>query len=120
MKRPDYNGPCPVERVLNVFSGKWKPSIIYHLEQEGPLRFGELSNIIPEVTKRMLTQQLRELERDGLIKRTDYNEKPLRVDYQLTQLGASLQPIGLALESWGNVNMDAVHQARALFDESHQ
>ncbi|MEM8954845.1 MAG: helix-turn-helix domain-containing protein [Verrucomicrobiota bacterium] len=117
MKRPDYNGPCPVERVLGVFSGKWKPSIIYYLENKGPLRFGELRKHIPEVTQRMLTQQLRELERDGLILRTDYREKPLRVDYRLTELGATLQPIGLRLEKWGESHMDKVLKARRRYDK---
>ena len=116
MKLPDYDGPCPVERVLGVFSGKWKPSIIYYLEQKGPQRFGELRELIPQVSQRMLTQQLRELERDGLITRTDYNEKPLRVDYRLTELGASLQPIGLLLEKWGHDHMDEVKESRQAYD----
>ena len=62
------------------------------------------------------TQQLRELERDGLIARTGYNEKPLRVDYRLTELGASLQPIGLLLEEWGHQHMGEVKEAREAYD----
>lgn len=118
MKRPDYDGPCPVERVLAVFSGKWKPSIIYYLEQNGPLRFSELRETIPQVTQRMLTQQLRELERDGLVKRTDYGEMPPRVDYRLTELGTTLQPIGLQLEKWGENHMAKVYRSRKSYDKT--
>ena len=115
---PDYEGPCPIEKTLNVFSGKWKPSIVFHLEIEGPLRFSELRKRIPEVTQRMLTQQLRELERDGIIERKDYGEKPPRVDYRLTEeLGWSLQPIGQLLEKWGEANMEKVNLARQNYDE---
>ena len=120
MKRPDYDGPCPVERVLGVFSGKWKPSIIYYLEQNGPQRFGQLRELIPEVTQRMLTQQLRELERDGIVERTDYGERPPRVDYRLTRLGMTLQPIGRQLESWGEAHMQDVYMARSSYDKTLQ
>jgi DNA-binding HxlR family transcriptional regulator len=73
-KRTQYDGPCPIERVINVFGGKWKPAVLYNLELHGTLRFGELRKLIPEVTQRMLTQQLRELERDGLVKREQFTE----------------------------------------------
>jgi DNA-binding HxlR family transcriptional regulator len=59
-----YDGPCPVERVFRVFDGKWKSAILFYLEQKGTLRFNELRKLIPEVTQRMLTQQLRELQRE--------------------------------------------------------
>lgn len=117
MKRSDYDGPCPVERVLGVISGKWKPSVIYHLDKENVLRFAELRKLIPEVTQRMLTQQLREMERDGLIQRTDHNEKPLRVDYRLTELGRTLRPVFESLESWGETFIEEVYRARQMWEE---
>ncbi|MEM9079416.1 MAG: helix-turn-helix domain-containing protein [Verrucomicrobiota bacterium] len=118
MKRPDYNGPCPVERVIGIFGGKWKPSILYYLEKNGPLRFGELRKVIPQVTQRMLTQQLRELERDGLVKRTDYREMPPKVDYRLTRLGATFRPIGHQLEEWGENHMGKVDKSRKSYDKT--
>ena len=111
-----YEGPCPIEKVLNVFSGKWKPSIIYHLEHEEVLRFGELTRIIPEVTQRMLTQQLRELERDGIIERKSYDEKIRRVEYRLTALGLTFRSIATELEKWGQSHMSSVKKARDAFD----
>ncbi|MEM6277868.1 MAG: helix-turn-helix domain-containing protein [Verrucomicrobiota bacterium] len=120
MKRPEYDGPCPVERVLGVISGKWKPSVIYHLDTEDVLRFAELQRLIPEVTQRMLTQQLREMERDGLIQRTDHQEKPLRVDYRLTDLGRTLRPLFESLESWGETSMDEVFRSRKIWEELEQ
>ncbi|MEM1443025.1 MAG: helix-turn-helix domain-containing protein [Verrucomicrobiota bacterium] len=116
MKRPDYTGPCPVERVLGIISGKWKPSVIFHLNEEGVLRFAELQKLIPEVTQRMLTQQLREMERDGLIQRTDHQEKPLRVDYRLTELGETLRPVFENLETWGGSHMEKVLHRREVWD----
>ena len=117
MKRSDYDGHCHVERVHGVISGKWKPSVIYLLDKENVLRFAELRKLIPEVTQRMLTQQLREMERDGLIQRTDHNEKPLRVDYRLTELGRTLRPVFESLECWGETSMEEVYRARQMWEE---
>ena len=119
VKRPEYEGPCPIEKVLRVFGGKWKPSIIYHLESSGVLRFNELRHAIPEVTQRMLTQQLRELERDGLVRREQYPEIPPRVEYSLTDLGLSLGPLGQAIEKWGKQHMDLVGKSRRQYDQKH-
>ncbi|MGW5385529.1 winged helix-turn-helix transcriptional regulator [Nocardia sp. NPDC003963] len=94
---PDY---CTVEAAMEVVGGKWKMAIVNHLF-DGTLRFGELHRAIPSVTQRMLTRQLRELEADGLIRRTVYAEVPPKVEYDLTDLGASLRPIAELLESWG-------------------
>ncbi|MEM9284079.1 MAG: helix-turn-helix domain-containing protein [Verrucomicrobiota bacterium] len=120
MKRPEYDGPCPVERVLGIISGKWKPSVIYHLSEGKVLRFAELRKLIPEVTQRMLTQQLREMERDGLIQRTDHQEKPLRVDYRLTELGRTLGPLFEILETWGESHMENVLHSRMTWDGSDE
>lgn len=115
-KRREYNGPCPVERVIQVFAGKWKPAVLFNLEQHGTLRFSELRRHIPEVTQRMLTQQLRELERDGLVTRTHHAQIPPRVEYTSTKLALSLASSFQAIEAWGKKNMAAIHQARRRYD----
>lgn len=94
------DGKCPVETTLELIDGKWKGVALYHLLGE-TLRFNELRRRVPNVTARVLTKQLRELERDGLVIRTVYAEVPPRVEYRLTELGESLRPIILALRQWG-------------------
>jgi Predicted transcriptional regulators len=92
---------CPVESTLSFLDGKWKGVILYHLLTEGTLRFNELRRRIPSVTQRMLTKQLRELEEAELITRTIFPVVPPRVDYALTPLGQSLEPVVTALHVWG-------------------
>lgn len=94
------NGICPVETTLNIISGKWKGIILYRL-LGGKKRFGELKKIMPAITFRTLTLQLRQLEEDGIVERTVYAEVPPRVDYALTQLGESMRPIIQAMYDWG-------------------
>ncbi|TCV71521.1 HxlR family transcriptional regulator [Neorhizobium sp. R1-B] len=92
---------CPVESTLSFLDGKWKGVILYHLLENGTLRFNELRRRIPSVTQRMLTKQLRELEEAGLLERTVFAVVPPRVDYTLTPLGLSLEPVITALRVWG-------------------
>lgn len=96
----DFPG-CPVESTLSFIDGKWKGVILYHLLGEGTLRFNELRRRIPAVTQRMLTKQLRELEDEGFITRTVYPVVPPKVDYDLTELGRSMEPVINALRAWG-------------------
>lgn len=96
---------CPVESTLCYLDGKWKGVILYHLLNEGTLRFTALRRYIPSVTQRMLTKQLRELEDAGLISRTVFPVVPPRVDYSLTPLGQSLEPVISALKSWGEAHV---------------
>jgi DNA-binding HxlR family transcriptional regulator len=103
-KRLDCSPGCAVEATLSLIDGKWKGVILYHL-LEGTLRFGELRRRMPNVTQRMLTNQLRELEEDGLIARKIYAQVPPRVDYSMTERGRSLQPVITALKSWGDANI---------------
>ena len=118
-KRTVDDGPCPIERVLMVFGGKWKPSILFHLESRGTLRFNELRRAIPGVTQRMLTNQLRELERDGLVNREFFPEVPARVEYSLTKLGESVGPVGQAIDRWGQQRMGDVHKAQQRYDKNN-
>lgn len=91
---------CPVETTLGVIGGKWKPLILYYLTQ-GTYRYNTLKRMLPHVTAQMLTMQLRELERDGVVHRMVYAEVPPKVEYSLTDLGRSLEPILLAMLAWG-------------------
>lgn len=106
---------CPISGSINIFGGKWKPEILYFLNQDSK-RFNELRKLIPAVTQRMLTQQLRELERDGIVTRRQYLEIPPKVVYSLSRLGKSLIPIFNELETWSAENMPDVEKARARYD----
>lgn len=92
---------CPVEGALSLIDGKWKGVILFHL-MDGTLRFNELRRKVPRVTQRMLTNQLRELEADGLVVRTIYAQVPPKVEYSLSPLGRSLEPVIGALKLWGD------------------
>lgn len=102
---------CSVERTLSLIDGKWKIVVLYKLLR-GTLRFNELRRLIPGVTQRMLTLQLRELEADGLIVRVVYAQVPPRVEYSLSTRGQSLEPVLLALKQWGDTNLSS-HEAKA-------
>jgi len=100
-KTYDCAAGCPVEATLDLIDGKWKAVILYHLLND-TVRFNELRRRLSRITQRMLTRQLRELEADGLIHREIYAEVPLRVEYSLTTLGRSLEPVVRMLWTWGN------------------
>ena len=108
--RYDCTVGCSVEATLALIDGKWKGVILYHLGQNG-LRFGEMRRKFPNITQRMLTKQLRELEDAGLITRTVYAQVPPRVDYALSPLGESLQPVIDALKQWGDGFLQRTEQA---------
>jgi DNA-binding HxlR family transcriptional regulator len=98
---------CPVAAALEVIGGKWKPLILYQL-RDRPMRFSELRRVVPQATQKMLTQQLRDLERDGIINRKVYAVVPPKVDYSLTDYGQTLKPLLSIMCDWG-----AKHRARA-------
>lgn len=96
-------GFCPVTATMGVIGGKWKPIILWSLSG-GTRRFGELRRHIPAVTQKMLTQQLRELEADGVVLRRVYAEVPPKVEYSLTDYGRTLLPILRAMSRWGKAH----------------
>src|SRR5215469_16033431 len=102
---------CSVTMTMDVIGGKWKSVALFYM-LERPRRFNELKRLMPSITQRMLTLQLRELERDGLITRTIFPEVPPRVEYALTDLGKTLEPILQLLCSWGGTYAKRVYEIR--------
>jgi len=103
--RFDCNPGCAVEAAISLIDGKWKSVILHHL-LGGTARFNEIRRLVPGLTPRMLTNQLRDLEIDGLVTRTVYAQVPPKVEYSVSDLGRSLEPIIQALRIWGTDNMD--------------
>jgi len=101
---------CSVEAAIEAIGGKWKGVILYHLSTTK--RFNELRKLMPSITQRMLTKQLRELERDGILSRKIYAEVPPKVEYSLTEFGRTLQPILKELEKWGNIYLSKLASTR--------
>lgn len=95
---------CPVTATLQLIGGRWKTIILYTLTA-GTKRFGEIAVRIPDISRKVLTEQLKELEADGLILRKQYKEMPPRVEYSLTDLGKSLSSVIRELEIWGMENV---------------
>ena len=91
---------CTVAETVEVIGGKWKPTILFHLK-DGPRRFNELKRLVPGITQRMLTMQLRALEDDGIVSRKVFDQVPPHVEYALTPRGWTLGPILEAMEVWG-------------------
>ena len=94
---------CPITNSLKLIGGKWKIAIIYNL-MKSPTRFGELKKVLSPITQQMLTKQLRELERDQIINRKVYEVVPPKVEYSLTEIGLSLNPVLNSWCQWGNEN----------------
>ena len=105
-KKKDFNpNNCPVTYCLNRIGGKWKPVLI-HLIRKGCNRFSMLQKAIPDISKQMLVNQLRELEDDNILQRIVFAEIPPRVEYELTELGLSLLPVIEVMEQWGSSQME--------------
>lgn len=113
----DFGDPCncPIRDVLDRIGSKWAMVVIFMLEEQ-PKRFNELSRIIPDVSRRMLTRTLRELERDGIIDRTVFPTKPPSVQYSLSDLGRSILPLFWQLIHWSTASHERVREARKQFD----
>ncbi len=99
-RKYNWKTGCDVEATLSVIGGRWKPILVCRL-LSGRKRFSELCRLAPNATERMITLQLRELEADGIISRHVFAEVPPRVEYQVTDLGRSLEPVIEAMQVWG-------------------
>jgi DNA-binding HxlR family transcriptional regulator len=97
----DVSERCPMRTAIAVLAGKWKPLIVFYL-RDGTKRFSELRRLIPEASQQVLTQQLRELEEDGIVTRTVYPVVPPKVEYALSALGDRLGPVVDLLARWGD------------------
>lgn len=104
-KTYELNGGCGVEACLEVIGGKWKGSLLHHLMTGGVLRFNEIQKLKPELSPRVLTAQLRELEQDGVILRKVYPVVPPKVEYSLSREGESLRPLIDAMQAWGDAHL---------------
>lgn len=121
--RPDAPCPvgfsCPVDVTLSVIGGKWK-LLIYDQLRRGVSRFGQLKRAIPRITQTMLTQQLRELEQDGIVTRTIYAEIPPRVEYALTDFGRTLECVIAVMCDWGTRYQALVVERKLAADRPAQ
>ncbi|RVD61516.1 transcriptional regulator [Mesorhizobium sp. M2D.F.Ca.ET.185.01.1.1] len=106
---------CPVRDVISGINGKWSPLLVMALAEK-PYRFGELRRLVPDISQRMLTQTLYDLQRDGYVHREVFPTKPPSVEYSLTDLGRSMFAPLQMLVQWAELNHDAVREARAAFD----
>jgi DNA-binding HxlR family transcriptional regulator len=112
--------PCPIEPVVDLVFGRWTSHVLWTLVQSGRLRFTELQGHIPGITPKVLTERLRQLERDGLIARTYHREIPPRVEYEITALGQTLVPVFQTLTQWSEEHLDDVRAAQRDYDRERR
>lgn len=112
----DSEQACPISPVVEIVFSRWTTPILWTLNEYGRQRFVELERRISTITPKVLTQRLRQLERDGLVSRTYHPEVPPRVEYEITELGRSLAPLFATLVKWSTTNLDKVKKARQEFD----
>ena len=113
----EQTGTCPVRHILDKIGDKWSMLIVMYLAA-GPKRFNQLHREIPDISQKMLTQTLRDLQRDGLVSRQVFDTKPPSVEYRLTELGRSLiVPFGYLIE-WANKSIPEIVEARVSFDRA--
>ncbi|WP_407288283.1 winged helix-turn-helix transcriptional regulator [Streptomyces sp. BP-8] len=109
---------CPISPVVDMVFSRWTTPILWTLHAHGRQRFVELERRITDITPKVLTQRLRQLERDGLVVRTYHPEVPPRVEYEISDLGRSLAPLFAQLAEWGAGHLDEVEQARRDYDDA--
>ncbi|TDC23509.1 transcriptional regulator [Streptomyces sp. 8K308] len=107
---------CPISPVVDIVFSRWTTPILWSLHAFGRQRFVELERRIAGITPKVLTQRLRQLERDGLVVRTYHPEVPPRVEYEISELGLSLAPLFAHLAEWATDNLDHVERAREEYD----
>ncbi|MFE9659546.1 winged helix-turn-helix transcriptional regulator [Streptomyces sp. NPDC005955] len=113
-------GPCAISPVVDILFSRWTTPILWALHQFGRQRFVELQRTVTGITPKVLTQRLRQLERDGLVTRTYHAEVPPRVEYEITDLGRGLAPVFATLTTWSEENLAKVEEARRAFDLTDQ
>ncbi|MBL7498663.1 helix-turn-helix transcriptional regulator [Frankia sp. CNm7] len=109
---------CPINPVVDLVFSRWTTPILWVLRLHGRQRFNEIERRLPTISPKVLTQRLRQLERDGLVARTYYAEIPPRVEYEMTQLALSLVPVFETLVDWSEAHLHEVEQARHAYDEA--
>lgn len=109
---------CPIRNVVARFGNKWALLVILILSENGAIRFNHLGKKIPDISTKVLSNTLRTLEADGLVKRTVFPEVPIRVEYELTETGETLVPIILSLTAWAQNNMKSIMKHRKDFESS--
>ncbi|HTJ38454.1 MAG TPA: helix-turn-helix domain-containing protein [Dactylosporangium sp.] len=109
---------CPIAPVVDIVFSRWTTPILWTLHQHGRMRFSELERRIGTITAKVLTQRLRQLERDGLVLRTYTPEIPPRVEYEISEVGQSLGPLFASLSDWAGEHLPAVDAARTSYDAS--
>ena len=110
----DYDHICPVVYALSIIGAKWKIPILWHLADEGTLRYNEIKRGVHGITNIMLTQCLRELEGHGLVERREFGTIPPKVEYSLTERGKTLMPLLYELHSWGQGQIEVDRAAEGL------
>ncbi len=101
---------CPVQTTVQVIGGKWKPGIVFRL-QNGTFRFGQLKREMPWISERVLIRQLKELVEDGVVERKDYRQIPPRVEYSLSEYGETLRPLLGEIARWGAAHLEREQRA---------
>ncbi|MFJ8076859.1 winged helix-turn-helix transcriptional regulator [Streptomyces sp. NPDC096176] len=112
----DPEQACPIAPVVDIVFSRWTTPILWALHEYGRQRFVELERRLVTITPKVLTQRLRQLERDGLVVRTYYAEVPPRVEYEISELGRSLAPLFASLATWSAEHLSMVEEARADYD----
>lgn len=112
MEKKTFN--CNMDLTLSIIGGKWKPLIIFHVGNRGTLRYGEINRIIPGISQRVLSRELRELEQSKILHREVFEEKVLRVEYSLTDIAKEVLPTLIELTQWGNTYNQKFDYANVL------
>ncbi|WP_052339341.1 winged helix-turn-helix transcriptional regulator [Gorillibacterium massiliense] len=108
---------CKVETALEILVGKWKPIILFHLFSKGTMRFSELQKTLPDITKKMLTAQLRELEYHDIVHRKVYLQVPPKVEYSITEYAKGMLPVLDAMNTWGTAHVQHLNE---LYGENRE
>lgn len=118
--RPSVVDACPINPVVELMFSRWSTPILWVLKEHGRQRFVELRRRLPDITSKVLTQRLRQLERDGLITRSYHAEIPPRVEYEISEIGRTLGPVFAVLTDWSDAHLASVEAARHAYDETNR